>query len=194
MSNYIDLIERIKSDDQAAAEEFYVLLRKNIKWVLYRIGPQDLDDLLHDVFLIVMQAIKENRLDSPENLVGYVRGVAHNQFSQRINKKVFNRENYANFDLALDTHSRGTNPEKQMILREKQEMFKEALDSIKPRDREIILRFYIKGQSVRKIIEEMNLKLAGETDLQAYTRFRLVKSRAKKRIEEYVRNLKSVAA
>jgi hypothetical protein len=40
-----------------------------------QLGPQDLDDKVHDTFLIVVQAIRKGELREPERLMGFVHTV-----------------------------------------------------------------------------------------------------------------------
>ena len=65
--------------------------------------------------------------------------------------------------------------ERKVIERENLDVAMRVLNSLPARDREILMRFYLRGQTPRQICREMNL-----TD----TQFRLVKSRAKARFTE----------
>jgi RNA polymerase sigma-70 factor, ECF subfamily len=48
------LVERIRAGDPAGMEELYAVFVKGIRFFLWRqLGPQDLDDKVHDVFLII---------------------------------------------------------------------------------------------------------------------------------------------
>jgi len=52
------LVERVRAGDRAALEELYGLFSKGIRFYLCRqLGPQDLDDRVHDVFLTITQSI-----------------------------------------------------------------------------------------------------------------------------------------
>lgn len=66
--------------------------------------------------------------------------------------------------------NRTQDPEQEAILHNKTEIMKKALASLKPRDREILVRFYLREQRPEQICQEMNL---------SETQFRLIKSRAK---------------
>ena len=70
------LVERIQRGEPEALEELYHVFSKGVRFVLCRhLGPQDLDDRLHDVFLIVTQSIRKGELREPERLMGFVRTV-----------------------------------------------------------------------------------------------------------------------
>jgi hypothetical protein len=78
--SWAPLVERIRAGDRAAMEELYGLFSKGIRFYLCRqLGPQDLDDRLHDVFLTITQAIQSGELREPERLMGYVRTVVRRQ-------------------------------------------------------------------------------------------------------------------
>jgi DNA-directed RNA polymerase specialized sigma24 family protein len=47
------------------------------------LGPQDLDDRVHDTFLIVVQAISKGDLREPERLMGFVRTVVRRLVDNR---------------------------------------------------------------------------------------------------------------
>ena len=53
--------------------------------------PQDLDDRVHDTFLIVVQAIKRGELREPERLMGFVRTVVRRQVAAQIEREMQNR-------------------------------------------------------------------------------------------------------
>ena len=60
------LVERIRAGDPAAMEELYGLFSKGIRFYLCRqLGPQDLDDRVHDVFLTITQASRAENCESP---------------------------------------------------------------------------------------------------------------------------------
>ncbi len=52
----------------------------------------DWDDIVQEVGLAVIRSLREGRLRHPERIVGYVRTVAHNKFSDRLRAHVRRRE------------------------------------------------------------------------------------------------------
>ena len=55
--NWAELVEQIRRDDAAGMEELYRVFARGIRFYLCRqLGPQELDDRVHDTFLIVVQA------------------------------------------------------------------------------------------------------------------------------------------
>jgi len=56
---WADLVEKIRRNDPDGLEELYRVFSRGVRFYLCRqLGPQDLDDRVHDTFLIVSQAIQ----------------------------------------------------------------------------------------------------------------------------------------
>ena len=175
-SNWAALADRIKAGDKRGMEELYALFSKGIRFYLCRrLGPQELDDKVHDTFLIVVQAIRRGELREPERLMGFVRTVVRRQVAAHIERVVQRRREQAYLDSGLPVADGRLSPEDYVISKQKVEIMKQALSGISSRDREILTRFYLHGQSQQQICTEMDL---------SETQFRLLKSRAKARFGE----------
>src|SRR4051812_23512929 len=62
-TDWIALVEKIRSGSEDGMSELYRLFSKGIRFYLCRqLGPQELDDKVHDTFLIVVQAIRRGDL------------------------------------------------------------------------------------------------------------------------------------
>ena len=73
-NNWTNLVEKIKADDYGGMEDLYRVFSKGVRFYLCRqLGPQDLEDKVHDTFLIVVQAVRRGELREPERLMGFVR-------------------------------------------------------------------------------------------------------------------------
>ena len=71
-----ELVEQIRNGDPSALEQMYHIFSTGIRFYLCRqLGPQDLDDRVHDVFLIIVQSIQKGELREPERLMGYPRQI-----------------------------------------------------------------------------------------------------------------------
>src|SRR3954447_20897283 len=70
-SEWGTLVSQIKAGDDAGMEQLYKLFSRGIRFYLCRqLGPQELEDKVHDTFLIVVNAIKRGDLREPERLMG----------------------------------------------------------------------------------------------------------------------------
>lgn len=180
------LVARIKNGDSAAMAELYTVFAKGIRYFLLRnLGPDDLDDKVHDCFLIVAQAIKNGDLREPERLMGYVRTVVKRQIAASIDVAVQQRRNRVEFEDTLFSMSDSReDPERSVMSRQRAEIARKVLDGISRRDRDILNRFYVMEQSQEQICADMGL---------SYNQFRLLKSRAKARFGELGKKIASGA-
>src|SRR3984957_5557989 len=111
-----NLVERIQRGDPSAREELYKTFARGIPFLLYRrLGPQDLDDKVHDVFVIVTEAICRGELREPERLMGYVHTVVRRQVASHIDRAVQMRRNYVDVDFQESVSDKRPDPERQAI-------------------------------------------------------------------------------
>jgi RNA polymerase sigma factor (sigma-70 family) len=171
------LVDGIRVGDQTAMESLYAVLSRGVRYFLLRnLGPEDLDDKVHDCFVIVAQAIRNGDLRDPERLMGYVRTVVKRQVAASIDVAVHQRRTRADFEETLFSVSDWReNPERSLIARQRTEIARQVMESISARDRDILSRFYVLEQSQEQICTAMGL---------SYNQFRLLKSRAKARFGE----------
>lgn len=170
------LVEQVKAGDDAGMEQLYKLFSKGIRYYLCRqLGPQELEDKVHDTFLIVVNAIKRGDLREPERLMGFVRTVVRRQVAAYIETAVHTRREQTDLESGVTVADRKQNPEQEAMVREKAELMKTALEALSQRDRDILVRFYLKEQTQEQICREMSL---------TETQFRLLKSRAKAKFGE----------
>jgi RNA polymerase sigma-70 factor (ECF subfamily) len=174
--NWTGLVERIHKGEESGMEELYRLFGRGIRYYLCRqLGHQELDDKVHDTFVIVVQAIRRGELREPDRLMGFVRTVVRRQVAAYIDDAVHSRRDELNLDLGVRVADRRNNPEQSAAFRQKVEFMLDVLRSLSERDREILTRFYLDEQSQESICQEMSL---------SETQFRLLKSRAKARFGE----------
>lgn len=176
------LVNGIRGGDATAMAELYGIFAKGIRYFLLRnIGPEDLDDKVHDCFVIVTQAIQHGDLREPERLMGYVRTIVKRQIAASIDNAVQQRRTRADFEDTLFSLSDWRdNPERNVMALQRAEIARRVLNGVSRRDREILNRFYVLEQSQERICSEMGL---------SYNQFRLLKSRAKARFGELGRKL-----
>lgn len=175
-SRWTELVDRIQRGDQSGMEELYKVFSRGIRYYLCRqLGPQELDDKVHDAFLIVVQAIRRGELREPDRLMGFVRTVVRRQIAAHIDHAVAARRDQIDLEASPKIFDGAQNPEENAIGDERVAIMREILHETSSRDREILTRFYLKEQSQEQICSEMEL---------SETQFRLLKSRAKARFGE----------
>ncbi len=165
------LVDQIKAGQDVGMERLYKLFSRGIRYYLCRqLGPQELEDKVHDTFLIVVHAVKRGDLREPERLMGFVRTVVRRQVAAHIDNAVHTRREQADLESGVSVADRKENPEQEAIIREEAELMKSALSALSQRDRDILVRFYLQEQPQEQICRELSL---------TETQFRLCKSRAK---------------
>jgi RNA polymerase sigma-70 factor, ECF subfamily len=173
---WVELVERIRDGRTDGMEELYQLFSRGIRYYLCRqLGPQELDDKVHDTFVVVVQAIRRGELRDPSRLMGFVRTIVRRQVAAHIDKMVQSRRDQVEIDTGARVADPNENPEDAAIFRQRKDLIRRVLAEIPERDREILTRFYLKEQSQAQICTEMEL---------SDTQFRLLKSRAKARFGE----------
>jgi RNA polymerase sigma-70 factor (ECF subfamily) len=171
-----ELVMRIQRGDESGMEDLYHLFARGIRFYLCRhLGMQEVDDKVHDTFLIVVQAIRRGDLREPDRLMGFVHTVLRRQVAALINAKVHNRRDQEHLDVGARVADRRPNPEETTAFEQKVALMQATLLQLSDRDREILTRFYLHEETQGKIRQEMHL-----TEIQ----FRLFKSRAKARFAE----------
>ena len=175
-AGWVDLVERIHSGEIDGMAELYHLFSKGIRFYLCRqLGPQDLDDKIHDTFVVVVQAIRRGELREPQRLMGFVRTIVRRQVAAHIDKAVQSRREQMDMDSTVRVIDPRGNPEEAAITHQREDLIRRILGQLADRDREILTRFYLREQSQEQICTEMTL---------SETQFRLLKSRAKARFGE----------
>ncbi len=173
---WADLVRRIQADDPAGMEELYNVFSHGIRFYLCRqLGTQDLDDRVHDIFLSVTQSIRRGDVREPDRLMGYVRTVLRRQVASQIGEIMQSRNSQLDLDTGMRLSDRRPNPEANAIEQEHQQLAMRVLHGLKKRDREVLIRFYLKEQDADGICRDLDLTA---------TQFRLIKSRAKTRFVE----------
>ena len=174
--NWTSLVQRIQINDQPALEELYTLFSRGIKFLIVRqLGRQDIDDRVHDTFVIVVQAIQRGELRDPERLMGFVRTIVRRQIASFIDKNYTRRRDELDIDGNVKIVDSHMSPEEGAIRSQNSQIMEDILRDCSRRDREILTRFYLLEQSQEQICEEMGLN---------DTQFRLLKSRAKQRFSD----------
>ena len=124
----------------------------------------------NELFLTVVQAIRDGQLREPERLMGFVRTVLFRSTARRV--AVARHAESATAEEMDRIREPVPSPEQSVIQRQKVELMHEVMRELQPRDVEILRRFYLQEQTEGQIRSEMKLTA---------TQFRLLKSRAKGR-------------
>jgi RNA polymerase sigma factor (sigma-70 family) len=179
------LVPLIRDNDEAAAEQLCCLLTRGISLLIRRrVDARDIEDQIQEVLLEVLSAVKADKVRCPEALVAFARAIVVRKSAGYIDSRVKQRSYAAGRaeDLDLPASSGDAIPERTYFDNEQVEVARRALSSLKPREQEVLRRFYIDEQSQEHICLQMNLSA---------TQFRLLKSRAKARFGDAGKSLLS---
>jgi RNA polymerase sigma factor (sigma-70 family) len=176
--NWTVVVDQIRQGDPAGEETLYRVLRNGTRIFLRRrLEHDDADDRLHDLFVILVEAIRRGEVREPERFMGFVRTVLNRQLGLAISDLVRSRETLVPSTKADEIQGAEPNPEEQAAWNEKVGLMKKVLGDLNTRETEILNRSYIRQQTPDQIAGEMGLSTA-----QVY----LVKSRAKARLADLI--------
>jgi len=135
-----------------------------------QLGGQHADDLVPDLFLLVLQAIRAQRLREPECLNAYAFAIAQRLAARTIHRIGVARRRERPWDEFLSDHLE--NPEVTCQRTETAGLMRDVLNEMADDEREILRRFYLEEQPAEQIQCEMGM---------SPNQFRLAKWRAKER-------------
>jgi len=141
-AEWVELVDRIRFNETDGMEELYELFSKGIRFYLCRqLGPQELDDKVHDTFVVVVQAIRRGELREPSRLMGFVRTIVRRQVAAHIDKVVHTRRDQIDLDSTVRLADPDGNPEERAMFTQRTELINRVLGELSDRDREILTRF-----------------------------------------------------
>jgi len=177
VSQYVEIVDGVRLGDERAIADLHALLVRSAKpYIQQRLGPQDAEDRLRDSFILVLRAIRDGKINQADHLIGYIFTVVRRQITRcavltahRRNQQVTVDENaqYVNAQV-LDV-------EGNLMRNEQCRNLRNLLARLRPKDREVLTRFYLREQAKEVVCEQMRLTA---------TQFRLVKNRAKTHFAE----------
>ena len=172
------VVEQIRAGEPGGAELLYRHLASGARWFLQRrLGTQDVEDRVHDLFLVIVETIRRGDLREPERLMGFVRTLLNRQLSSEISRNIRAREHSIALEAANNLVSADPSPEHQAATRQKVALMKRLLQKMSRREFEVLSRFYLREQPRERIQLEMGL---------TETQFHLLKSRAKARLTRLI--------
>jgi len=175
-ANWTELVAKVESRDPDGLEELYRIFSGGIRHYLRRqLGVQELDDKVHDSFLIVVQAIQRGELRDPQRLMGFVRTVVRRRVAAHIRLAIQQRDDCVVLGDGAEMPTRARNPEDAALQQQRAQIVGNILSEMSTCDHETLVRFYINEEPQGEICRAMGLST---------TQFRLIKSRAKARFGE----------
>jgi len=174
-----DLVNRIRAGDTDGAAELYSALSGAAMPKLSRtVDSQVVHDKFHDMVVTVLEAIQNGSLREPSRVMGFAHTVTRRGVAAHIRNNISQRRRLVQMGPLEFPTPVSESPEFATIETQRLDVLRNAVRKLRPRDREILGRFYFHEQSPQRICAEMGL---------TPTQFRLYKSRAVARCSKYVR-------
>jgi RNA polymerase sigma factor (sigma-70 family) len=168
-----ELVVAIASGDSAAEDTLYRAIAPGMKIIACkRIEREHVDDIVQDSFLAVLEAIRANRIEHPDKLIGFVRTTLRYHIIAVIDQRVKARESV---ELEYANPAKAPGFDEEQEVREQVEMARQVLARMKPREGEVLHRFYILEQPASEICQDLGLNP---------DQFRNLKHRAKQAVNE----------
>ena len=177
VATWSPMVERIAAGSGSAFEELYLRLRSIRFFFGRQIGPDRAEDAYHNLILDLVGAIKKGGLRKPEALPAYAMTIARVKVYRYIQEAIRERRTMDASNVVLACPA-SEDPEHLALRSEREAIATRVLRAMPARERETLVRFYLDGESEEEIRAAM-----GMTSNQ----FRLIKSRAKSKYAELVR-------
>ena len=170
-----DLVVEILAGETDAMDRLYSAFR-SLRYYFYRqLGPCDGDDAYHELIIDLFTQIRRGSLREPARLAAYAKAIAAKKVAGCVRIRVLSRNREVSVECRDRLATSSMDPEAEAIQKENESIAARVLLSVSARDREVLTRFYIKGERPEAIETAMGL---------TSTQFRLIKSRAKQRFTE----------
>ena len=155
----------------------YAIFTRGLRYLAIRkVGYEQADECVHDTFIALAKKIRDGALREPAALLKYARTILERMIVDiHLERRKWRAE--VDFDyLALTRANDAPTPEKAYETSTRTDVMRRALEQLRPKEREILVRFYLEEQDQEQIRREMNL---------THTQYRLLKSRSKSKLEQY---------
>jgi RNA polymerase sigma-70 factor (ECF subfamily) len=154
-----DLVRRIGEGDPQAEEMLVRQYQRPLLEILrHRSGDPELaKDLLQDTFTIIIKRLRGEGLEDPGKLVAFMHRTAHNLVIGHFRKEA-RRDTRANTELVEIQQDPQDGQLEVLLEQEEGRLVHELLQELRtPRDREVLLRFYVWEQEKPFICQALEL-------------------------------------
>jgi RNA polymerase sigma-70 factor, ECF subfamily len=142
-------------DLRVAAEDETVLIEsyrpRLFYFALRRLRDRTMaEEIAQDTLTVVLQALRDNRIEDPTRMPGFIFGVAKNLVSKALRRLSLE----GNAGSASETVEAGPwleDPDAALLLEEQRQQVRDALGQLSPGDRDILQRIFVVEQSLEEI-------------------------------------------
>ena len=154
-----ELVNLVKQGNRAAEIEMVERYSRGLRFLLRRKTP-DLDlaeDFLQETWVIALVKIRDNGLDNPGRLAGYLSGIARN-LALGEKRRVDRQRTAVNSEVVALIPDDSSNPFRHVSRAEACKQVIALLDGLKKdRDREILKRFYVWEEEKKTICDSLGV-------------------------------------
>ena len=149
------IVQRIVDGDRTAEAELVARYARGIRLIISRASSDRsaIDDLCQDTFRITLEKVRRGEVRDPDRLSGFICSVARNLVVDHFRRAA------RTADAAIpDTPDPAPDPLDRLLARERAKSARAVLDELgSERDRQILLRFYVAGDSKEDICADFGL-------------------------------------
>jgi len=154
-----NLVTLVKQGDRAAETEMVERYSRGLRYLLRR-KTRDTnltEDFLQETWAIALVKIRDNGLDNPGRLAGYLCGIANNLALSE--KRRVNRQRTAvNSEIVALIPDESSNPYRHASRAEVCNQVRDLLNDLNTeRDREILKRFYVREEDKESICKRLDI-------------------------------------
>jgi RNA polymerase sigma-70 factor, ECF subfamily len=172
------LVERIQAGDREAEAELVTRFSRGLLLMLRRLtgNPALADDLHQETLALVLEKVRRGEVREPARLAGFVRSSARNLFIADRRKEARYSPLPQDEEAVLPARSPAVVPFDQVAAEEEAQQVQQILSELRfDRDRQLLIRFYLRDDSKEEICDELEIEPE---------RFHMVLHRARERMRE----------
>ena len=154
-----EIVRRIRAGEPAAEREMVERYSRGVRFVLLELtgDPARADDLHQEAFRLVLEKVRAGELRQPDKLPAFIRQLARNlfiaEYRQNLKRPIVGGDEV----LAVSPDS-APGPLKRLLDKENAAIVRRLLAELEPpRDREILMRFFVAEHSKEAICADLRL-------------------------------------
>ena len=154
-----NLVTLVKQGDRAAETEMVERYSRGLRFLLRRKTRDNnlTEDFLQETWAIALVKIRDNGLDNPERLAGYLCGIANNLALGEM-RRVSRQRTAVNSEIVALIPDESSNPFRHASRAEVCNQVRGLLNDLKKeRDREILKRFYVREEDKDSICKRLDV-------------------------------------
>lgn len=157
-STWAPLVARIRAGEESGMSELYGEFEPIRLYLVRRVGRQEANDKVHDVFVGVVEAIKSGALRDPEALMGYAMTITRRTGYRYITESRLDRVPATDErDDKYDPEDPAQDQEMTVIADQQYQLAMKILDEMPAREREVLVRSLLMEQDAEQICDELGV-------------------------------------